>query len=61
MTTKYKAYATISYELVCEFEVEEGDDPWEIAYEIDGGDFKEIDGSSDWKLYEVQLIEELTA
>ena len=50
---KYKAYAKISYELVCEYEVEDGQDPWEIAQNLDGGDFKEIDGSSDWTLFEV--------
>lgn len=55
---KYKAYATISYDLVCEFEVEDGRDAWELAEQLDGGDFKEIDGSSDWKIYEVELVEE---
>jgi hypothetical protein len=61
MTTKYRAYATISYELVCEFEVKEGEDPWDVARDLDGGDFKEIDGSSSWELFEVQQIEEITA
>jgi hypothetical protein len=56
MTKKYKAYATISYDLVCEFEIEDGDDPWEFARELDGGDFKEIDNSSDWKVFEVSEV-----
>jgi hypothetical protein len=55
---RYKAYAIISYELECEFEVEEGEDAWDVARDLDGGDFKEIDLSSDWKLYEVELLEE---
>jgi len=61
MTTKYRAYATISYDLVCEFEVEEGEDPWEVARDLDGGDFKEIDNASDWKVFDVELAEEIAA
>ena len=57
---KYKAYAIISYELECEFEVEDGQDPWEVARDLDGGLFKEIDNSSDWRLFEVQPVEEVT-
>jgi hypothetical protein len=57
MTTKtYKAYAIISYELECEFEVEDGEDPWDVARELDGGDFKELDGTGDWKLYDVEEL-----
>jgi len=54
----YKAYATMSVDLVCEFQIPEGEDPWQYAkYEIDGGDFKQIDGSGDWKLFEVTELE----
>ena len=49
----YKTYATMSVDLVCEFEVPEGQDPWEVAKELDGGLFKEIDGSGSWKVFEV--------
>jgi hypothetical protein len=55
---RYKAYATISYDLECEFEVEDDEDAWDIARELDGGDFKELDGSGDWKVYEVEEIKE---
>jgi hypothetical protein len=58
MVKKYKAYATISYDLVCEFEVEDGEDPWDVARELDGGDFKELDGTSDWKVFEVVEVTE---
>ena len=61
MITKYRAYATISYDLVCEFEVEDGEDPWEVARDLDGGDFKEIDNASDWKVFDVQPAEEIAA
>jgi hypothetical protein len=59
---KYKAYATMSVDLVCEFELDEDDedvkDPWTYAkYHIDGGDFTEIENSGDWALYDVQEIE----
>ena len=58
MTKRYIAYATISYDLVCEFDLEDDDetDPWEFAKEIDGADFSQIDHSGDWKVYEVQEI-----
>ena len=55
-TKKYKAYATISYDLVCEFEVEEGQDPVEVARDLDGGLFKELDGTGDWCVFEVEEI-----
>ena len=53
---KYKAYATISYELVCEFELDENEDAWAYAKDLDGGDFKELDGTSEWNLYEVEEV-----
>jgi hypothetical protein len=56
---RYKAYATISYDLVCEFEIEDDEDEWAYAKDLDGGDFKEIDGTGEWNLYEVELIEEI--
>jgi hypothetical protein len=56
---RYKAYATISYDLVCEFEIEDDEDEWAYAKDLDGGDFKEMDGTGEWNLYEVELIEEI--
>jgi hypothetical protein len=53
---KYKAYATISYDLECEFEIEDDEDAWDVARDLDGGDFKELDGSGDWKVYEVEEL-----
>jgi hypothetical protein len=54
---RYKAYATISYDLVCEFEVEDDENAWDFAQDLDGGDFKELDGSAEWKVYEVEEFE----
>jgi len=53
---RYKAYATISYDLVCDFEVEDDEDAWDFARDLDGGDFKELDGSAEWKVYEVEEV-----
>jgi hypothetical protein len=53
---KYKAYAIISYELECEFEVEDDEDAWDVARDLDGGDFKELDGSAEWKVHEVEEL-----
>lgn len=59
---KYKAYATVSYDVVCEFEYDENDpeneNAWMYAKEIDGGDFSEIDGTGDFRVYEVIQVEE---
>ena len=50
----YTAYATITYELKYTFELEDDEDAWDYARDLDGGEFKEIDGSGDWNIYEVQ-------
>ena len=55
----YRAYATMSIDLVCEFEVEDDEDEWACAKDLDGGDFKELDGSGEWKVYEVDFIKEI--
>ena len=52
----YKAYATMSYDLEMEFEVEDGENPWDIARNLDGGDFIEIPYTGDWNVYEVEEI-----
>ena len=54
----YKAYATMTVDLVCEFELEDDDDnnhdPLSYAKDyLDGGDFKEIQDSGEWHVYEV--------
>lgn len=54
---KFTAYATLSYDLKCEFELDdEYQDPWEYALSLDGGEFSELDGTGDWKLYEIEEI-----
>jgi hypothetical protein len=55
---RFKAYATMSIDLVCEFEIEDDEDEWNYAKDLDGGDFKEIDGSGTWKIYELEFIKE---
>ena len=55
---KYKAYAIISYELECEFEAEDDQDAWDRAQELDGGEFTELDGTGDWKVFVIQEITE---
>ena len=58
---KYKAYATMSVSLVCEFELEDDDEnnlnPWAYAkHYLDGDGFTQIDNSGDWNLYEVEEV-----
>lgn len=58
---KYKAYALVSYDLICDFELEDHDennlDPLTYAkYHLDGGDFTEIKDSDDWRVYDVEEI-----
>jgi hypothetical protein len=52
----YKAYATISYDLVHTFELEDGEDPWDYARDLDGGEFEEIPDTGDWHIYEVEEV-----
>jgi hypothetical protein len=52
----YRAYATMSIDLVCEFEIEDDADEWAHAKDLDGGDFKELDGTGEWKVYEVEEV-----
>jgi hypothetical protein len=52
----YKAYATITYELECTFELEDDEDAWDYARDIDGGEFNEIPDSSEWNIYEVEEV-----
>jgi hypothetical protein len=58
---RFKAYATMSIDLVCDFEIEDDEDEWAYAKDLDGGDFKELDGSGEWTLYEVEQIKEIKA
>jgi hypothetical protein len=53
---KYRAYATMSIDLVCEFEIEDDEDEWAYAKDLDGGDFKQLDGTGDWKVYELEEV-----
>jgi hypothetical protein len=61
---RFRAYATISYDLICEFEVEDDEidedfTPFQYARDnLDGSDFTEIPDSSDWNVYEVEEIKE---
>jgi len=58
---KYKAYAKMSVSLVAEFELddESGIDPFDYAKDIDGAEFKEIDGSDEWGMYDVYPVDQL--
>jgi hypothetical protein len=53
----YKAYATITYELEYTFELEDDEDAWDYAKDLDGGDFEEIPNSGEWNIYEVVEID----
>jgi hypothetical protein len=55
---KYKAYATMSVDLVCDFELEDDDEnnlnPFAYAKAwLDGDSFTQIVNSGDWKTYDV--------
>jgi hypothetical protein len=49
----------MSIDLVCEFEIEDDEDAWAYAKDLDGGDFAELDGTGEWKVYEVDFIKEI--
>jgi hypothetical protein len=52
----YKAYATITYELEYTFELEDDEDAWDYARDLDGGEFKEIPDTGEWNIYEVEEV-----
>lgn len=55
--TKYRVIAQISYLLDCEIEASSYEDARAKAIHLDGGDFKEMDGTSLW---DIDSIEEIT-
>ena len=54
---KYKAIAKCSYELSVEVEAASHDEALKMINEADPEDFKEIDGSGEWELIDVQIDE----
>jgi hypothetical protein len=54
---KYKVTAQISYLLDCEIEANSYEEARDKANQLDGGDFKEVDGTSLW---DIDSIEEVT-
>lgn len=53
---KYRVIAEISYLLSCDIEANSYEEAQNKAYEIDGGDFKEIDGSSVWAIDSIKEV-----
>ena len=51
---RYTAVATISYDCYYEFDADDFNTAYEIALNADGGNFKEIPMSGDWRLLEVK-------
>ena len=56
----FRAYATMKTILVCEFELKDDasdEDALTYAtYELDGGDFEEIEDCGDWDVYKVEEV-----
>lgn len=55
---KFRVVAEISYLLACEIEAEDYTEAREKAIDLDGGDFKEVDGSSMWNIDAIEEIEQ---
>jgi hypothetical protein len=53
---KYRVIAQISYLLDCEIEASNYEDARAKAIHLDGGDFKEIDGTSLWDIDSIEEI-----
>jgi hypothetical protein len=47
----------MSIDLEAYMTIKNSDDPWEAAKNLDGANFKELDGTDDWTVYDVQLEE----
>ena len=51
---KFRVVAEISYLLECEVEAENYEEARIKAHDLDGGDFKEIDGTSLWNIDQIE-------
>tara|TARA_R110000868_G_scaffold286242_2_gene546683 strand:- start:586 stop:759 length:174 start_codon:yes stop_codon:yes gene_type:complete len=54
---KYRVYATYVVEVYCDVEAESVDDAYDVAYNIDGGDYTRTENNDDWQ---IDRIEEVT-
>lgn len=50
---KFKVVATMTTYLTTEIEAEDVDQAYDIAHDLDGGEFTEIPHMGDWEIYEV--------
>lgn len=57
----YKIKVTMTTYLETEIEVEDPDQAWDIALNMDGSEFREIPNSGDWYVTDCFEIEEVTA
>ena len=56
---RYTASATMYTFLTAEFEAENDEEAWQLAVNMDGGDFK-ADEEGDWKIHSVDEIKKET-
>lgn len=54
---KFRAYAVYEVELFADIEAEDEDAAWDIANDMDGGDFLEM-SEGGWRIYEVVELTE---
>lgn len=57
MSKKFKVVATMTTYLTAEIEAEDVDQAYEIAHDLDGGQFTPIPDTGDWEIYEVTIKE----
>jgi hypothetical protein len=53
---KYRVYASYVVELYVDVEAESIDDAYDVAYNIDGGDYTRKDNDSDWQIDRIEEI-----
>jgi hypothetical protein len=57
----YRVKATMKTYLVAEIQAENEQDAWELANDLDGGEFVEVPYTGGWDITDVEELEEVTA
>jgi hypothetical protein len=54
MMNKYRVYASYVVELYVDVEAESIDDAYDVAYNIDGGDYTRTENNDDWQIDRIE-------
>ena len=53
---KYRVIATYVVEVACDIEAESKDEAWDVAYKLDGSDYKPTNNNNDWQIDRIEEV-----